>query len=136
VDDRTKIQELQSQLFQSQKMETIGALAAGVAHDFNNLLQVIRGNLTLITQDTKNQPLDSRFADIEEAAMRAADITDQLLSFSRASDEKVIVFDFNKIIKEVGVLTQRSARGNISLSIEPWKESLKVRMDANRAHQV
>jgi PAS domain S-box-containing protein len=136
VDDRTKIQELQSQLFQSQKMETIGALAAGVAHDFNNLLQVIRGNLTLITQDTKNQPLDSRFGDIEEAAMRAADITDQLLSFSRASDEKLIVFDFNKIIKEVGMLTQRSARGSISLEIKPWQHPLKVKMDANRAHQV
>jgi PAS domain S-box-containing protein len=136
VDDRTKVQELQAQLFQSQKMETIGALAAGVAHDFNNLLQVIRGNLTMIAQDEKNQPMDPRFANIEEAAGRAADITDQLLSFSRASEEKLIVFDFNKIIKEVGVLTQRSARGNISLVIEPWKEPMKVRMDANRAHQV
>ena len=136
VDDRTKVQELQSQLFQSQKMETIGALAAGVAHDFNNLLQVIRGNLTLISQDSANQALDARFAHMEEAAARAADITDQLLSFSRASEEKLIVFDFNKIIKEVGVLTQRSARGNINIAVEASKESLKVRMDANRAHQV
>jgi two-component system cell cycle sensor histidine kinase/response regulator CckA len=136
VDDQTKIHELQAQLFQSQKMETIGALAAGVAHDFNNLLQVIRGNLTLIAQDAQSQPLDPRFENIEEAAARAADITDQLLSISRASDEKMIVFDFNKIIKEVGVLTQRSARGNISFAITPWHQSLKVRMDANRAHQV
>jgi two-component system cell cycle sensor histidine kinase/response regulator CckA len=136
VADQTQLHELQSQLFQAQKMETIGALAAGVAHDFNNLLQVIRGNLTMIANDSKNGPLDPRFGHIEEAAARAADITDQLLSFSRASDEKLIVFDFNKIIKEVGVLTQRSARGNISLVIEPWKDSLKVRMDANRAHQV
>ncbi|HEY6227231.1 MAG TPA: PAS domain S-box protein [Verrucomicrobiae bacterium] len=136
VADQTKLHELQAQLFQSQKMETIGALAAGVAHDFNNLLQVIRGNVTLLAQDAKDQPLDPRFQHIEEAAGRAADITDQLLSFSRASDEKLIVFDFNKIIKEVGVLTQRSARGNISLAIQPWAHPLKVRMDANRAHQV
>jgi two-component system cell cycle sensor histidine kinase/response regulator CckA len=136
VADQTKLHELQSQLFQSQKMETIGALAAGVAHDFNNLLQVIRGNLTLLAQDAKDKPLDPRFEHIEEAAARAADITDQLLSFSRASDEKLIVFDFNKIIKEVAVLTQRSARGNITFSIQPWNHSLKVRMDANRAHQV
>jgi PAS domain S-box-containing protein len=136
VVDQTRLHELQSQLFQAQKMETIGSLAAGVAHDFNNLLQVIRGNLTLIAQDAKNQPLDPRFDHIEEAAARAADITDQLLSFSRASDEKLIVFDFNKIIKEVGVLTQRSSRGNINFAIEPWNHPLKVRMDANRAHQV
>jgi len=135
VSDHTKIQELQTQLYQAQKMETIGALAAGVAHDFNNLLQVIRGNLALLSQDPRNAE-DQRFKDIEEAACRAADITDQLLSFSRASDEKMIVFDFNKIIKEVAQLTQRSLRGNIALRSEPWTHPLKVRMDANRAHQV
>ena len=135
VSDHTKIQELQTQLYQAQKMETIGALAAGVAHDFNNLLQVIRGNLALLSQDSENAD-DQRFKDIEEAAVRAADITDQLLSFSRASDEKMIVFDFNKIIKEVAQLTQRSLRGNITLRADPWTLPLKVRMDANRAHQV
>jgi two-component system cell cycle sensor histidine kinase/response regulator CckA len=136
VADQTRIHELQSALFQAQKMETIGSLAAGVAHDFNNLLQVIRGNLTLLNQDENFESSDPRFQHIEEAATRAADITDQLLSFSRASDEKLIVFDFNKIIKEVGLLTQRSARGNISFAITPWNHALKVRMDANRAHQV
>lgn len=136
VADQTQLHQLQAQLFQAQKMETIGAMAAGVAHDFNNLLQVIRGNLTLLAQDAQGPATDPRFQHIEEAASRAADITDQLLSFSRASDEKLIVFDFNKIIKEVGVLTQRSARGNISLAIQPWTHPLKVRMDANRAHQV
>lgn len=136
VSDHTKVHELQGQLFQSQKMETIGALAAGVAHDFNNLLQVIRGNLSLIAQDAKAQLSDTRFQHIEEAAARAADITDQLLSFSRASDEKHIVFDFNKIIKEVAALTNRSTRGNIQLRVAQSPKPLKVRMDANRAHQV
>jgi PAS domain S-box-containing protein len=136
VADQTKLSELQGQLFQSQKMETIGALAAGVAHDFNNLLQVIRGNLNLLAQDAKSQPPDTRLSHIEEAAERAADITDQLLSFSRASDSKLIVFDFNKIIKEVATLTQRSLRGNIHLRVAHCKEALKVKMDANRAHQV
>jgi len=135
VSDQTKFHELQAQLYQAQKMETIGSLAAGVAHDFNNLLQVIRGNLALITQDSEGHALDQRFQHIEEASTRAADITDQLLSFSRVSDEKMIVFDFNKIIKEVAQLTARSMRGNISLRVEAAKHPLKVRMDANRAHQ-
>lgn len=136
VVDQTKFYELQSQLYQAQKMETIGALAAGVAHDFNNLLQVIRGNLALLTQESKGKALDPRLKHIDEAASRAADITDQLLSFSRASDEKLIVFDLNKIVKEVAALTQRSVRGNIILKVERSKNPLKVRMDANRAHQV
>lgn len=136
VSDHTKLHELQAQLYQAQKMETIGALAAGVAHDFNNLLQVIRGNLALLSQEAGGELHDQRLQHIDEAATRAADITDQLLSFSRASDEKLIVFDFNKIIKEVAQLTQRSMRGNISLRVDNWPDPLKVRMDANRAHQV
>lgn len=135
VTDQTKFHELQNQLYQAQKMETIGSLAAGIAHDFNNLLQVIRGNLTLLSED-KSRAEDERFQHIEEAAVRAAEITDQLLSFSRVSDEKLIVFDFNKIIKEVAQLARRSMRGNINLKVNPARQPLKVRMDANRAHQL
>ncbi|MDX1950583.1 MAG: PAS domain S-box protein [Verrucomicrobiota bacterium] len=138
VADSTKFHELQNQLYQAQKMETIGALAAGIAHDFNNLLQVIRGNITLLLQEehARKTPHDLRLQQIEQAAARASNITEQLLTFSRASDEKVTVFDFNKVVLEVGQLVQRSSKGNIQFKVESPAAPIKVRMDATRAHQL
>src|SRR4030095_12664494 len=103
--DQTKVNELQNALYQAQKLKTIGSLAAGIAHDFNNLLLVIRGNTTLLLlgeqdPDTARKSLRN----IEQASARAADITQQLLAFSRTSQDKVAVFDFNSVIEEVAQL--------------------------------
>lgn len=137
VTEHTKIHELQRQLFQAQKMETIGALAAGVAHDFNNLLQAIRGNVTLLQlQGNFAPPFKARLARIDEAASRAADITQQLLSFSRPSEDQDSVVDLNTIIEEVSHLAHRSQRNNIVIELRPYKGQLMARLDASRAQQV
>ena len=82
-------------------METIGTLAAGVAHDFNNLLQAIRGNVSLVLLDQQlPEALRNRLERIDQAALRAPTITQQLLSFSRASDEQSDLLDFNEVIVE------------------------------------
>lgn len=89
-------QHLQEQLFQAQKMESIGTLAGGVAHDFNNLLTVILGNLHLIREGLPpDDVLQPRVADIDAAATRAAALTRQLLAFSRRQhlERKVIALD-------------------------------------------
>ena len=87
IADQTQYHELQNQLFQAQKMDIIGTLAAGVAHDFNNLLQVIRGHTTLVLmQAPAGSPLHHGLERVDMAAARAAEITQQLLSFSRVSD--------------------------------------------------
>jgi PAS domain S-box-containing protein len=137
VTDQTKFHELQHQLFQSQKMETVGALAAGVAHDFNNLLQVIRGNVSLLLLNELLEGTPRRqLQQIDQAASRAADITQQLLSFSRASDEECTVLDFNQVIKEASQLAQRSLMNKVELELRPTEQPLKVRMDATRAQQL
>src|SRR5216117_1678628 len=76
--------ELETQLRQAQKMESVGQLAAGVAHDFNNMLTVIQGHagLLLAKTDLPRQTHDSAQA-ISFAAERAANLTRQLLMFSR-----------------------------------------------------
>lgn len=138
VEDQTREHELQNQLFQSQKMEIIGTLAAGVAHDFNNLLQVIIGHAQLIQMQAKNEPaspLNQGLDKISMAAFRARDIAQQLLSFSRAMDEKSVVLDLNKIIKEVGHLTRSVLRQNIQLEIQPAKEAIPVKIESTRASQ-
>ena len=137
VSDQTKITELQNALHQSQKLKTIGSLAAGIAHDFNNLLLVIRGNTTLMLLGEDDPAIARKYLqNIEQASARAADITQQLLAFSRASKEQIAVFDFNSIISEVAQLTGRSLKSNIRMKLEPTPTPCKVRMDPSRAHQI
>lgn len=136
VSDQTQFHELQSQLFQSQKMEIIGTLAAGVAHDFNNLLQAIRGNISLVLlQAEEGSNLHHCAEQINLAAARAAEITQQLLSFSRASAEKDTVLDLNEVVREAGQLARRTLRGNVTLDLNTSSQSIPVKVDATRAHQ-
>lgn len=137
VTDQTRLNELQSQLYQAQKMETIGALAAGVAHDFNNLLQAIRGHVALMQLE---EGMPARFAEpvqqIDQAASRASEITQQLLTFSRASDENEVVLDFNHVITEAANMARRSLKQKIEVRVEPADRPACARLDATRAQQM
>ena len=136
VTDQTQHHELQNQLFQAQKMEIIGTLAAGVAHDFNNLLQVIRGHTSLVLmQATTDSPLRRGLEKVDMAAVRAAEITQQLLSFSRVSDERRIVLDLNKVIKEANQLGRRTLRNNVSVELNPTPKPIRVKLDPTKASQ-
>jgi two-component system cell cycle sensor histidine kinase/response regulator CckA len=137
VTDQSKSHELEQMLQQSQKMETIGALAAGVAHDFNNLLQAIKGNISVILLDEDiTAKLRRRVVQIDDAATQAADITQQLLSFSRASDEPETVGDFNDILRAAAEMARRSLKNRVALAIDPAPEPLPVRVHATRAKQM
>jgi two-component system, cell cycle sensor histidine kinase and response regulator CckA len=137
VTDQTAVRELQAQLFHAQKMETIGTLAAGVAHDFNNLLQAVRGNVELLRMQTQMPPdLLPHLHQIEQAAKRAAEITRQLLSFSRSSSDSITVFDFDQFVPEALQLATRTLHRAIELRFNPAGIPLPVKMDATRAHQM
>ncbi|RJO69439.1 MAG: PAS domain S-box protein [Myxococcales bacterium] len=91
--------QLQEQLQQAQKMESVGRLAGGVAHDFNNQLTAIIGHLALAMMDLEpGDPLNDSLSEAHQAAQRAANLTRQLLAFSRKQliDPKVI--DLNELI--------------------------------------
>ncbi len=136
VTDQSHYHELQDQLFQSQKMEIIGTLAAGVAHDFNNLLQAIRGHTGLLLMQVNHESsLRMGLEKIDLAAGRAAEVTKQLLSFSRRSEEKQTVLDLNEIIQEAIQLARRTLRRNITLQLQPAVEPVRVKIDATRANQ-
>src|SRR5437773_8364231 len=82
--DVTERLTLEAQLRQSQKMESVGQLAAGVAHDFNNILTIIQGHAGLLLSETPSDPaLADSARQISLAAERAANLTRQLLLFSR-----------------------------------------------------
>ena len=136
ITDQTHFHELQNQLFQAQKMEIIGTLAAGVAHDFNNLLQAIRGNNGLVLREIPPDSKLRRFAEqVQLASTRAADVTKQLLSFSRSTEERKTVVDLNSLIQEAAQLARRTLRGNVTLEINPARGALRVKVDSTRASQ-
>ena len=136
IADQTQYHELQAQLFQAQKMEIIGTLAAGVAHDFNNLLQAIRGHASLaLMQAERESPLRKGLEKIDEAAIRASDVTQQLLSFSRATGDKRTLLDLNATVRETAQLARRTLRGGIAMELQPASAPVPVRMDSSRASQ-
>ncbi len=107
---------LQAQLQQAQKMEAIGRLAGGIAHDFNNLLSVIKGTCQLSVLDLREgDPLYANLKEIERATDRAADLTRQLLAFSRKQMMEMRVLDLNEVIKGLEKMLHRLIGEDIEL---------------------
>ncbi len=99
--DITKLKQLEDELRQSHKMESIGTLAGGIAHDFNNILYMISGNAELLLDSISGS--DSAHANAEAiriASMRAAGIVKQLLNFSRKTDQDLHAANANDIIED------------------------------------
>ena len=97
---KEKIQ-LETQLKQAQKMESIGTLAGGIAHDFNNIMAIILGNTELALDDVpKWNSAHSSLEEIKKASLRAKNIVKQLLSFSRKTDQKLQPIQITSVIKD------------------------------------
>jgi two-component system cell cycle sensor histidine kinase/response regulator CckA len=129
--------ELEAQLRQAQKMEAIGQLAGGVAHDFNNLLTVIQTASELLLGDLS--PGDRRRAeveDIEQAASRAASLTQQLLAFSRQQVLEPQVVDLNQVVTEIGPMARRLVQENIAVELRLARDLRPVTADRHQLDQV
>lgn len=110
---------LEERLRQSQKMEAIGELAGGIAHDFNNILTGIMGNAELLQMTVDRDPEDSELVNqIVKGARRAAELTHQLLTFSRRGNFQNIAVDMHRVIREVHDLLNRSIDPGIDMRVE------------------
>jgi len=110
---------LESQLRQAQKMEAIGQLAAGVAHDFNNLLTIIQGHASLqLTLSGHNDDAIESFQQIALASERAADLTRQLLAFSRRQIMRPRVIQLNGLIRDLTAMLRRLIGEKVELRCE------------------
>jgi signal transduction histidine kinase len=127
----------QEQLLQSQKMEAVGRLAGGVAHDFNNLLTAILGYGELVLGDVgKDHPARSGVEEILKATHRAADLTRQLLAFSRKQVLQPRVLDLNVLIADMHGMLQRLLGEDVRLERVRGADPLLVRADATQLQQV
>ncbi len=114
--DITAHRDMEEQLRHAQKMEAIGQLAGGVAHDFNNLLTGILGNAELLQDDgTLSGTQRACASDIVEAGRRAADLTRELLAFSRKTPLEHRTVDLHEVIAQVEKLLTHSIDRNIRI---------------------
>ncbi len=114
--DITERKQSELALRRSQKMDALGQLTGGIAHDFNNILNIILGNLELLKkQVSDDEEAQQRVQNIHKSTMRAADLTRQLLSFSRHQAENVAVTNINKLIKEMDSLIAQSITPQVEI---------------------
>jgi signal transduction histidine kinase len=128
---------LEEQLRHSQKMEAVGRLAGGIAHDFNNLLTAIIGYTEIVLHGL--DPKDERRADAEEigrAAMRAADLTRQMLAFSRRQVLQPKIIDLNKALAKVEPMLRRMIGEDIVMTVNGRGANAFVRVDPGQVEQV
>jgi PAS domain S-box-containing protein len=132
-----KMAALQEQLRQSQKIEAIGRLAGGVAHDFNNLLTVIKGYSQLSLNEIKgNDPLRENIEEIRKAADRAADLTRQLLAFSRRQILEMKVLDLNTVLRDLDKMLHRLIGEDIELTTLLADDLGRVKTDPGWVEQI
>ena len=130
-------EELQDQLVQAQKMESIGTLAGGVAHDFNNLLNLILGYASAIERDAGNPAKLSESIDvIKDTVKRGASLVQQLLSMVRKTDIVFEQVEVNGLLEKLQPLLHETFPKTIDISLELAAGLPPVMADANQLNQV
>ncbi len=138
ITDLTEKKQMEIQLLQAQKLESIGTMAGGVAHDFNNLLTGILGYTSLLKQKTLDMPdLYNYVTVIEKSGMRAADLVKKLLAFSRQSQPDTLgISNLNDIIHDTIELLNRTLPKNITVDLNLASEDAEIKCDETQIQQV
>lgn len=130
-------ERMQSQLHQAQKMEAVGILAGGIAHDFNNMLTAIQGcNDIVMMQMKKDSPVYPELIEVREASIRAAELTRQLLLFSRKHPMEFIPININKTISGLLNMLQRLIGEDIQIKTDLYAGLSTIWADKGTLEQV
>jgi PAS domain S-box-containing protein len=136
-EDVTSLRQMEDQLRRAQRMEAVGRLAGGVAHDFNNLLQAMLGITELARlrgEDLRSS--EDRLQELEELLRRGAQLTQQLLLFSRHEEPKPERFDLNQALRDTAKLLRRLLPSTVELRMELAAGTLPVAADRGQLGQV
>ncbi len=135
--DGTRRRQLEEQLRQAQKMEAVGMLAGGIAHDFNNLITIINGYSQMVLGNLS--PADDNRSSVEQimkAGERAAELTRQLLTFSRRQVARPKALDLNTVVAATAVMLRRLIGEHIELRIVEGPDLGKVHADPGQLEHV
>jgi PAS domain S-box-containing protein len=134
--DVTRLEELEGQLRQAQKMEAVGQLAGGIAHDLNNVLQVVTlaSHLALTSHDLEFK--DARIKDTVDAAQKGAGVIRQLLAFSRRQLMRPEVLSLNEVIRDTVKLLNHLLQEDIKLYLDLDPELGNIKADPIQITQV
>jgi PAS domain S-box-containing protein len=141
ITDRKRAEEegkkLEEQLFQAQKMESVGRLAGGVAHDFNNMLGVIIGRAEMALQlDLRADKLRHNLEEILKAGRRSADLARQLLAFARKQIAIPKILDLNDTIPGMLKILKRLIPEDINLYWRPGLDLWQIKIDPSQVDQI
>lgn len=135
--DLTARLRVEAQLLQAQKMDAVGRLAGGVAHDFNNLLTIITSYSELALDSVlPGSAAQVRIREVLGAAHRAAELTRQLLAFSRQQPQALRVADLNPVIDGIVKMLHRLIGEDVELKFVPGKELGRIRLDPMQIEQI
>jgi PAS domain S-box-containing protein len=132
IEDVTGRRELEEQLRQAQKMEAIGKLAGGIAHDFNNLMTAVIGYSDLLLRDYSDEKIEA----IRDSAVRATDLTRQLLAFSRRQIMQPQEIDLREVVERMDSLLRRLIGEDVRLVTHTDERPVLVRADRTQLEQV
>jgi PAS domain S-box-containing protein len=141
ISERKRMEEarldLEKQLLQAQKLESLGVLAGGIAHDFNNILMAIIGNADLaLMRINKESPATDNLHNIEKAAARAADLSKQMLAYSGKGKFVVENIDFNHLLEDMLHMLEVSISKKAVLRLNLYKQLPAVEADATQIRQI
>ena len=133
----TRQAETEANLRQVQKLEAVGQLAGGIAHDFNNLLQVIICYSEFAANTAAdNEDIQADLGEVQKAATRAAELTRQLLTFSRKEVTSPTVVDLSALVNDSQRLLRGAVGEDVTLQCHTTSEACRVRADAGELNQV
>ncbi len=133
MEERKKLEE---QLHQSQKLESMGILAAGVAHDLNNLLNIIQGYASVIGPDAPRDEIGESVDAITETTKRGAALVQQLLTLARKTEIKKESIDVNTLIQRLSSFIKETFPKNIETTLDLSPILPAILADANQMNQV
>ena len=137
IESENERNELENQLRQAQKMESVGQLAGGVAHDFNNMLNVILGHTELAMETLdKAHPVQADLSEIEKSCKRSAELTQQLLAFARKQTIMPKILDLNDKVATTLKMLQRLIGEDKELMWIPGANLWQIKMDPAQIDQI
>ncbi len=135
--DITQLKELENQVRQSQKMEAIGTLAGGIAHDFNNILMAIIGYTELAKQNAReNMGAQKNLDEVLVAGQRAKELVQQILAFSRQTEQSQQPLDLQPVVREVCKFLRATFPATIDIRQNFTEATSIILGDPIKMHQV